>query len=465
MEDIIYLLNVFFMIYMFLYAIIFFFSIFFSIVDLEKFFKRRKFMNNMTLSNKLNYMPISIIVPAYNEEVTIIESIDSLLHLDYPEYEIVIINDGSTDGTSSKVIEKYGLKRVYRPIRKLVNSKDCEEIFEKAIGQVTITLINKENGGKADSLNMGINVSRYPLFLSLDADSVLQEDTLSKMVEPFMEDDKTVAVGGNVKISNSYVIENGKIIGRKPKTKLIVLFQIVEYYRSFLSTRVSFNKMNSNLIISGAIGLFKKQSAIGAGGYESDTVGEDMEMVIKLHTYCIKNRIDYNIGYVPDAVCWTQVPEKLSDLKKQRRRWHMGLTQSLWEHKYVFINPRYGAVGLVAYIYYVFFELLAPIIELLGIVIIPLSYYIGLLNFDFMVLYLGIFILYSFIVSVASITFESYLFRNTISLKMGLVLIGISFLECFGFRQLCSLYRLSAFIGYKKNKLSWEKITRVHQGR
>ncbi|MEG0371483.1 MAG: glycosyltransferase family 2 protein, partial [Clostridium sp.] len=409
-------------------------------------------------------VPISILVPAFNEEITIIESIESLLHLKYPEYEIVIINDGSTDGTSLKVIEKYKLKKVYRPIRKLVNSKGEKDIYEKKIGDVTITLINKENGGKADSLNMGINAGRYPLFLSLDADSILQEDTLGKMAEPFMEDDKTVAVGGNVKVSNSLIIENGKVVGKKPKTKLIVLFQTVEYFRSFLSTRVSFNRFNSNLIISGAIGLFNKHIAIQAGGYELDTVGEDMEIVIKLHTYCIKNNMEYKIGYVPDAVCLTQVPEKYSDLKKQRRRWHMGLAQSLWEHKYVFINPRYGAVGLVAYIYYVFFEFLAPIIELLGFVVVPVSYFLGILNLKFMILYLVIFMFYSFIVSIASITYESYLFRDTISFKRGMLLFLVSLLECFGYRQLCSIYRLSAFIGYKENKLSWEKITRFDQG-
>ncbi|MEG2338149.1 MAG: glycosyltransferase family 2 protein, partial [Clostridium sp.] len=377
MEEIIYYINVFFMIYMFIYAVIFFFSVFFSIVDLEKFFKRRRFMNNMTISNKVNYVPISILVPAYNEEITIEESIGSLLHLDYPEYEIVIINDGSTDLTASKVIDKYNLKKIYRPIRKLVDSKEELDIYERRVDGVTITLINKENGGKADSLNMGINASKYPLFLSLDADSVLQKDTLSKIVEPFMEDDKTVAVGGNVKVSNSLIIENGQVVGKKSRTKLIVLYQIVEYYRSFLSTRVSFNRFNSNLIISGAIGLFNKHIAIQAGGYEADTVGEDMEMVIKLHTYCIKNGMEYSIGYVPDAVCLTQVPEKYSDLKKQRRRWHMGLFQSLWKHKYVFVNPKYGQVGLIGYIYYVLFEFLSPIIELLGFVIVPISYFIG----------------------------------------------------------------------------------------
>ncbi|MEG2812606.1 MAG: glycosyltransferase family 2 protein, partial [Clostridium sp.] len=413
MEEIIYYINVFFMIYMFIYAVIFFFSVFFSIVDLEKFFKRRRFMNNMTISNKVNYVPISILVPAYNEEITIEESIESLLHLDYPEYEIVIINDGSTDLTASKVIDKYNLKKIYRPIRKLVDSKEELDIYERRVDGVTITLINKENGGKADSLNMGINASKYPLFLSLDADSVLQKDTLSKIVEPFMEDDKTVAVGGNVKVSNSLIIENGQVVGKKSRTKLIVLYQIVEYYRSFLSTRVSFNRFNSNLIISGAIGLFNKHIAIQAGGYEADTVGEDMEMVIKLHTYCIKNGMEYSIGYVPDAVCLTQVPEKYSDLKKQRRRWHMGLFQSLWKHKYVFVNPKYGQVGLIGYIYYVLFEFLSPIIELLGFVIVPISYFIGILNLDFMIMYFALFMTYSFLISIASITYESYLFRNT----------------------------------------------------
>lgn len=464
LENIIYWLNIFFMIYMFIYAVFFFFSTFLSIIELEKFFKRRKFMNNMTLSNSENYLPISILVPAYNEEITIIQSIESLLHLNYPEYEVVIINDGSTDSTAEKVINKYGLSKVFRPVRRLVDSKKEESIYETKINGITITLVNKENGGKADALNMGINVSRFPLFMSLDADSVLDENSLNKIVEPFLENDSTIAVGGNVKVANPMIIENGKVIGKKDKVKLIVKFQVLEYFRSFLATRVSLNKFNSNLIISGAIGIFKKRAAIQAGGYEANTVGEDMELVMKLHSYFLKNKIDYDMGYVPDAVCWTQAPEKYSDLKKQRRRWHVGLAQSLWKHKYLMLNPRYGKLGFASYAYYLLFEFLAPIFELVGIVIIPLAYYLDLLNFKFMIIYFAVFILYSFILSIAAITFEAYLFRDTIDGKEALKLCFISFIECFGFRQLCSIYRLSGFIGYRKNKLSWEKITRLDQG-
>ena len=252
--NIIYFINIFFFVYMFLYALTFFTTTIFSAFNLDDFFIRKKHMSQSVISNDDNYIPISILVPAYNEEVTIVDSINSLLNLDYPLYEIIIVNDGSKDKTVEKVIENFDLKKVSKPYRRLVESKDALRVYE-GTGRIKIILADKDNGGKSDALNLGINLSSFPTFLCVDADSMLQFDALQRIVEPFLESDTTVAVGGNIKISNHIKIENSRVVEiENPKTPLVI-FQMIEYLRVFLNSRISLNGINGNLIISGAFGM------------------------------------------------------------------------------------------------------------------------------------------------------------------------------------------------------------------
>ncbi|EPZ59109.1 glycosyl transferase 2 family protein [[Clostridium] sordellii ATCC 9714] len=250
----------FFMYYILIYAIVFFISTIFSVVALNEENRKRKYLNELSLKSDDNYIPVSILVPAYNEEQTIIDCINSLSYLNYPEYEIIVIDDGSSDDTSNIAIDYFNLRKVARPIRRLVKCKDEEYVYEGTIkDNVKITLVRKENGGKADALNMGINISKFPLFVSLDADSILQRDSISNIVIPFMEDETTIAVGGNIKVANQVALDKGKVVKIMTPKKLLTIFQMIEYYRVFLTTRVWFNSFNGNLIISGAFGLFQKK--------------------------------------------------------------------------------------------------------------------------------------------------------------------------------------------------------------
>lgn len=459
-------MNMFFMYYVLIYAILFFISTIFAVLELNEEKRRKQYLNELSLKSDDNYIPVSILVPAYNEEKMIIDCINSLSYLDYPEYEIIVIDDGSKDNTSKVVIEDFNLKRVPRPIRRLVKCKKEEYIYEGTINdKIKLTLVRKENGGKADALNMGINISKYPLFTSLDADSILQTDSLSNIVMPFMEDDTTIAVGGNIKVANQVVLDKGKIIKVLPPKKFITIFQTIEYYRVFLTTRVWFNSFNGNLIISGAFGLFKKNSVLNIGGYDTDTVGEDMDLVVKLHSFYRKNQIPYNIKYEHEAICWSQVPETLKDLSGQRRRWHIGLITSLKNHKYIFLNPKYGIVGIFSFLYFVVYELFSCIIDVFGLILILVSYFAGLLNMEFLVVFLIVYIFYSVIISITSIILENYMFKHIPSLATLLKLMLFAVLESFGYRQLCSWYRITGFIGYKKRKNQWSKISRKKQNR
>jgi cellulose synthase/poly-beta-1,6-N-acetylglucosamine synthase-like glycosyltransferase len=443
---------------MFIYAMVFFAITFFAALSLDDFSVRKKHMSYVMLENKNNYIPISILVPAYNEELTITDSVDSLLNLDYPEYEIVVANDGSKDETAKKVIEKYNLKQVARPFKRSVPCKELQSIYESETSP-RIILVNKENGGKADALNMGINVCSFPMFVCMDADSVLKSDALSKIAESFLENDETIAVGGNILISNNLLLKDGKVISAGPLKKPTVIFQMLEYLRVFFTSRVTLNAINANLIISGAFGLYSKKAAINVGGYGTGLIGEDMELIVKMHAFYRKNKIPYSISYVPDAICYTQVPEDLKTLKKQRRRWHMGMIQSLKTHMFMAFNPKYGTVGLVAFPYFLIFELLAPFLDILGLVSIIVTYIFGLLNVTFFVIYLLVYMGYSMIITWVAILLDKYLFGNTLSAGNVLKLMFFGILESFGFRQLMSIFRISALFGKKRKQ--WGEMVRV----
>lgn len=466
-EGIVNFMNMFFMYYIFTYAIIFFFSTIYSMIDLNESKLRKRYKNTIEIENESNYIPISVLIPAYNEETTVVDCIKSILGLDYPEFEVVVVSDGSTDMTPENIIEAFEMRQVVRPIRKLVNCKNeistHEGTFNNGEKKIKITLVNKENGGKADALNMGINVARYPLVAALDADSVLQKDSLLNIVTPFMENETTVAVGGNIKVSNQVVIQNGEVKKVLVPKKYLVIMQMIEYYRVFLTTRVWFNKFNGNLIISGAFGVFKKKAAINVGGYDTTSVGEDMELVVKLHSFYRKHGLSYSIQYVPDAICWSQVPTKLKDLKSQRRRWHMGLIQSIWEHRYIFMKPTYGVVGVFSFLYFLIYELLSCIIEVVGLIFIIIAISFGYINMKFFFTFLLIYVIYSFIVSLAAIVLETYMFKGMITLKTALKFIIFSMIEPIGYRQFCSWFRLLGIVQYSKRHTSWGKITRqVH---
>ena len=409
---------------------------------------------------KDHFVPISIIVPAYNEDITIVENVRSLLSLDYPLYEIIVVDDGSGDNTSAKLIEAFEMLPIRRPIQRKIDCQPVEFIYEAATQKVPLTLIRKKNGGKADSLNMGINACKYPYFICIDADSVLQKDSLSKIVKPVLENENVVAVGGAVRPSNSVEIKDGKVINYRLPRNLLACMQVLEYDRSFLASRILFDKFNGSLIISGAFGLFKKDTVVAAGGYDASTMGEDMELVVKLHDYCVSNDVPYLIRYATDAICWSQVPENLGDLCKQRRRWHIGLFQSMWKHRIMLANPKFGLTSFVSYFYFLIYELLSPFIEVFGILTMILALFVDLINVPFMLLFFGIYALFGSVMSMTAFFART----QTIDLKLKFrdvlkALMLCSFEICV-LRFIMAWVRATAFIGYKKKKMQWGRIQR-----
>lgn len=449
--------EVFFVIYLIGYSTFLFIAV---VTGSSSLYKKRQQDRLKNTILKDHYIPISIVVPAYNEDVTIVENVRSLLTLEYPLYEIIVVDDGSKDNTSKKLIEAFDMQAIRRPIQRKINCQPAEYVYETADQKVPLTLIRKKNGGKADALNMGINACKYPYFICIDADSVLQYDSLSKVIKPVLENENVVAVGGAVRPSNSMEIVNGRVINYRLPRNLLACMQVLEYDRSFLASRILFDKFNGSLIISGAFGLFKKETVICAGGYDPTTMGEDMELVVKLHDYCVSNDVPYLIRYATDAICWSQVPESLGDLCKQRRRWHIGLFQSMWKHKNMMANHKFGWVSFISYFYFLIYELLSPFIEIFGVLTMILAFFVDLINVPFMLLFFAIYAIFGSIMSMTAFFARTQTIDLKVKFKEVLKALLLCTIEITALRFVMAWVRATAFIGYKKKKLHWGRIER-----
>ena len=387
---------------------------FYSVILVISFFQLRKEYQLDRVhayedySDEFYTKPVSIIVPAFNEEAGIIQSVRSLLSVNYPIFEVIVVNDGSTDHTLEKVIEHYDMKEIKKAVRKQVDTKPIRRIYQSTI-LANLFLIDKENGGKADALNVGLNFSHYPYFCSLDGDSVLEQDAFLKVMKPIIDsNEEVIASGGSVRIANGCQIKNGQILKIDLSNQPLVVMQIIEYLRAFLMGRIGLSKHNLLLIISGAFGVFSKHWVITAGGYKTDTVGEDMELVVRIHRLLKEKNIKKKIVYVPDPVCWTEVPEDITFLRRQRRRWHRGLFESLWTHRKITFNPKYGTIGLISFPYFWIVEFFGPVIEFLGYIFMILCLFLGGIYIEFAILLFLLSCLYGSIFSMTAVLLEEW---------------------------------------------------------
>jgi len=450
MQEILLVSEVFFIVYLIGYASFLFASVIVGGNEVFEGLKKKQLRNEI---HHDYYVPISIVVPAYNEEITITETIKSLLALDYKNYEIIVVNDGSKDDTGKVVAQNFNLHQVKRPIRRQVPCKNPVSTYEgRGENGVSITLINKVNGGKADSINMGINASKFPYFVCMDADSILERDSLSKIAIPVLENESVVAVGSMIRISNDSVFENGRLVQLRLPKKLIPAFQVLEYERSFLASRILLDKFNANLIISGAYGLFKKDAVINVGGYQVGCIGEDMELIMKLHAYHRANKLPYQIKYAYDAICWTQAPESLRDLIKQRRRWHIGLIQSMTKHRSI------HSIG--SYAYYLFYEMLSPFIELYGTITTVLAAFAGILDFTSMFSLLMIYAVFSSMLTVISFVTRNFTGEHRVRFVDIIKAVLICVPENVCLRFVMAWTRLFAVFYMNKKNIKWGEIKR-----
>jgi cellulose synthase/poly-beta-1,6-N-acetylglucosamine synthase-like glycosyltransferase len=431
-----------------------------SLFEVLRFVRRTFFSDYQQIMQSEMTWPISILVAAHNEEKTIVETVHSLMSVNYGEYEVIVINDGSTDGTLRRLADAFELRRMDRIYRRSITTEPVHAVYG-SLAHANLTVVDKVRGGKSDALNAGINLSRYPLFCSIDADSIIEDNALLRVVKPFMErPDETVAAGGIVRIVNGCEVRDGRVVHIGLPDRPLAIFQVVEYLRAFLTGRVGWSALQSLLIISGAFGIYRKQEVIDVGGYSTETETEDLELVVRLHEDLRRKKRRYRILFVPDPVCWTEVPHTLRVLNRQRNRWHRGLARALWSHRRMMLNPRYGAIGMFAFPYFFLFEMLGPFVEIAGYVVVLLSYLLGLLHTEFFLLFVGVAILYGTFLSIAAVLLEEISFRRYPGWLDLTKLLVFSVIENFGYRQLNAVFKVKAFWDVIRRKRAWGKMER-----
>jgi len=405
-------------------------------------------------------LPISILVPAHNEEETIVENVRSMLALHYPDFEVIVINDGSQDRTLEVLIKALELHKIGRVWHAEVPHQQIRGLYGSP-RHPRLLVVDKVNGGKSDALNAGINLSRFPIFCAVDADSLLDHDSLLQVMRPFIEEpEEMVAVGGRICIVNGCTVKAGQVVDVALPARPLPLLQSIEYIRAFLIARLAWSRLGAMLIISGAFGLFRRSAAVQVGGYSHDTVGEDMEIVVKLHRHFRERNQPYQMRYVADSVCWTQAPETLAVLRRQRTRWQRGMMQSLAKHREMVFNRKYGPVGTLGMGYFFLFDIIGPIVELAGLVLVPFSFYVGEVTPQFFMAWLALSFTYGVFLSASSLLLEMMVTRTARARDLALLVMS-SVLENFGYRQLNNLWRLEGIWQFLTGKQGWGAMQRT----
>lgn len=469
LSDVIIFLQIFFLLYFVSINIGYLGLILLSIFGVSQYMQRRSF-DKLPLQYASFEPPISLLVPAYNEETTIATSVRSLLQLFYAEFEIIVINDGSKDKTIDVLRREFSLVPFPESYPQKLTTQTVRCVYRSTI-HPNLRVIDKENGGKADALNAGINCCRYTMFCGMDADSILQVDSLHRVVQPIIEDPLAVAAGGTVRVANGCQVVGGFLVKADLPSNLLALLQIVEYLRAFLFGRLGWSRLNALLIISGAFGLFNTEHVIAAGGYRTGTVGEDMELVVRLHRHLRRAGKSSRITFIPDPICWSEAPEDLKTLKNQRIRWQCGLSESLTMNMGLLFNPRGGTVSWLAFPFFIVFEWLGPLIEVSGYVLITIGFFFGLVTPEAMAAFFLVAIGLGMLLSASALFLEQISFHIYPKFKHIIILFLTIIVENFGYRQLTSVWRLiglyhwafgsKAHWGEMKRKATWQaEITR-----
>lgn len=435
----------------------------YSIGEIRRYLFKNSFTDYRALASSTQAPGISILAPAYNEGANVIENVRSLLSIHYNNLEVIIINDGSKDDSLEKLIAAYDLYKADFFVNQQIPTKAVRGVYKsRARKYKKLIVVDKENGGKADALNVGINISVKDYIVCIDVDCILEQDALLKLAKPFLESstERVIATGGVIRIANGCTIEDGRLVKVNLPRTFLPKVQTLEYIRAFLLGRMAWSRLNGLLLISGAFGAFDKEIVVKCGGYDHKTVGEDMELVVRMRRYMEELNLKYRVGFIPDPLCWTEAPASFKILGRQRNRWTRGTIETLKMHKIMFFNPKYRLLGMVSYPYWFFFEFLAPIIEFLGMICFIIFAILGLTNWYFFFCLLGMVFSFGILYSVFAILMEVLTYNQYNKHSDILKLIRTAFLEPFIFHPFVVWSAVKGNIDLYQKKNAWGEMTR-----
>lgn len=405
---------------------------------------------------------VSILVPAYNEGGGIVSSVRSLLQQEYGDFEVVVVNDGSRDDTLANLQAAFDLYQFPQAYCQRFVTKPVRGIYRSRT-EHRLRVIDKENGAsKADATNTALNLATRPLFCVMDADSVLDRRALLRTVQFFLDDKRVVACGGTLRPINGCRVEGGNLVHDGVSNNPLALCQTVEYMRSFLCGRIGWAQLNGLLIISGGYGVFRTEAAVAAGGFDHTMLGEDMDLVLRLHRAMLRDHSAYRLAFVPETTCWTEVPETLKVFKNQRVRWQRGLAQCLWVHRELFFSSRAPGVGWIAMPFFLVAEFLSPIIELLGVLFMIYLGVTGKLDALTITSFTALTIAMGVLLSTTSLLLDSLTPGNRVDLGRTAKLFLTTLLEPVVFHPLHTYYRLLGILQWAfRTRSVWGTMTRA----
>ncbi len=394
-------------------------------------------------------LPYSVIIPAHNEEKVIIGTVDAALKLRYPQYEVIVVNDGSQDATLQRLVERYQMRLVHKVGQIRLQTQPVRGVYE-SFEHPNLVVIDKENGRRPDAINAGVNLSRYPLLCIMDADCIYEEDALLRAVRPFLRNSRVIATGGIVRPANGLQVRDGQIVETGVPKRMLALIQAVEYLRSFQWARLGLSRLNSMLCISGAFMVVKKDVFVEMGGCDATSITDDIDFTVRLYKYVYEYRgCDRPlIEYVPDPVCYTEVPESMRIYASQRNRWQRGTLQALFRQWRMTFNPRYGMAGMFGMPFFLFFEGFSALVEGLGYVLVPIAWMLGLVSLKLLLMFLALAIVLGTFLSVSAVLLQEHTRMRVKSTRDLLRLLAASLIDNFGYHQLHLWFRIVGTFEY-----------------